>query len=791
MMSNELEKDQMTKIQIAVAYHKNSELVKNDCLLPIQVGKACSDIDLDMQGDDTGDNISSKNFGYAELTAIYWLWKNSKADIKGLFHYRRFLDLNVASEHWNEDIYEYPLSDKFSSSTFLSQLNVSEENIKTLLNKYHILTRRKEDLHSWSNYSVREHYAAEHHGEHFEKALEIIKQDYPEYYASAEKLANGHTSYFTNVFIMKKEEFNEYCSWMFDILFKIEPTLNLYDKTLAPNTKKARWAGFLGERLTAIYIQKQIDDGQKVGEFPAVILTPNNDQKWYECNTYDTNLYVKSQEKKEIIKNKENPKQPIISVCIAAYNVGKYIEKCLSSVINQTLQNIEIIVVNDGSKDNTLDIIKKFAEKDKRIIIVDEVNQGLGCARNSALKIAKGKYIHFFDGDDFIAPTFLEKMVSRAEKEAADVVISNHICFDDVTGNELYRSTLPHTLIGSHLNIKNKPDLLMLPCHVWDKIYLRKIVENFIFPDRASGEDIPFWYQTILKAKSVTILREPLYHYRMNPNSVQTKAQNVLNCFNNMKTTEEFIASAPYQIREYFEIFKQTLIGHMMYRARIALASDKTFRKEFYRETKHFLRNNSVNLTEEMQKKKEWFYCDFALMDKIKKCKSFKQFERIINIQTSSQLLFSIIKYKIKSMFVSKKRKAKCYFKINDAISKLKFPIEYRLFGIKLFKLSHKGNKYTLNIIGLPLFKRDVLDIYEKFYIIGIPCVSRNKIKTKVFGITIKNNIDAYLIRTFDYLGWKINDVHQESFDYIGYQLNDVLPKRLDNIENKLNDLEN
>ena len=107
----------MIKIEIAVAYHKNSKLVKNDCLLPIQAGKACSDIDLDMQGDDTGDNISAKNFGYAELTAIYWLWKNSKADIKGLFHYRRFLDLNVASKHWSEDVYEYPLSDKFSSSS--------------------------------------------------------------------------------------------------------------------------------------------------------------------------------------------------------------------------------------------------------------------------------------------------------------------------------------------------------------------------------------------------------------------------------------------------------------------------------------------------------------------------------------------------------------------------------------------------------------------------------------------------------------------------------------------------
>ena len=788
MMSNEVEKNEMTKIQIAVAYHKNSKLIKNDCLLPIQVGKACSDIDLDMQGDNTGDNISSKNFGYAELTAIYWLWKNSKADIKGLFHYRRFLDLNVASEHWNEDIYEYPLSDKFSSSVFLSQLNISEENIKTLLNKYLIITRRKEDLHSWSNYSVREHYAAEHHGDHFEKALEIIKQDYPEYYKSAEKLANGHTSYFTNVFIMKKKEFNKYCSWMFDILFKIEPTLNLYDKTLAPNTKKARWAGFLGERLTAIYIQKQIDDGQKVGEFPAVILTPNNDQKWYECNTYDTNLYVKSQEKKEIIKNKENPKHPIISVCIAAYNVGKYIEKCLSSVVNQTLQNIEIIVVNDGSKDNTLDIIKKFAEKDKRIIIINQKNQGLGNTRNNAIEKARGKYIHLMDADDYMDDTFLENMVKNAEKYNSDLVLSTHKGVEEQTLDMLYVSTLPHTLLQGKIQVKNNSDVLLVPCHVWDKIYLKTLIQDIPFTAEG-GEDIYFWYRVILKAKDVSIHRSCEYNYRINTKSVQSNPKYALGVFKNLKRAQDLLekTNSP-EIIGMFSIFKDVLIGHMLYRAQALIERDKKFRLDFYKNAKRFLDNKQ--LSSKLIKKKEWYWTDFALMDKIKKCKSFKKFEKIINIQTTSQLLFNIIKYKIKSMFVTKKRKAKCYSKMNDAISKLKFPIEYKLFGIKLFKLSHKGNKYTLNIIGLPLFKRDISDIYEKFYIIGIPCVSRNKIKTKVFGITIKNNIDAYLIRTFDYLGWKINDVYQGNFDYIGYQLNDVLPKRLDNIENKLNDLE-
>lgn len=775
----------MTNIQIAVAYHKNSPIIKNECLLPIQVGKACSDIELNMQGDDTGDNISAKNFGYAELTAIYWLWKNSKADIKGLCHYRRYLDLNPDSEHKGEEIYEYPLDDAFSAEKFLSQLQINKQEICNLLKDNVIITRKKEDLRTWSKYTVKSHYAAEHHGEHLEKALEIIKNDHPEYYQTAISLVNGTTSYYTNVFIMDSKHYDEYCSWMFDILFKIEPTLNLYDKTLAPNTKKARWAGFLGERLTAIYIQKQIDSGKKVAELPAVILTEPN-KKWFDCNTYDNKLYTREENKNKIvITNKENPSFPIISVCIAAYNVEKYIEKCLSSVLTQTLQNIEIIVVNDGSKDRTLDIINEFSKKDKRIKVINQENQGLGTVRNVGLKESTGKYVHFLDGDDWIDNTFLEKFVKNAEKYNSDLVISNHICFEDGTDKELYRSTLPHTLYGYGKNIDNLPDLLMEPCHVWDKIYKKELIVNIVFPDRSSGEDIPFWYQALLSAKSVSIVREPLYHYRMNPNSVQTKSQNVLNCFNNIKFAEKFIAEQSDLVKQYFEIFKQTLIGHMMYRARVELARDKNFRKMFYQYTKSFLNRDNIILSPDLELKKAWYWCDFQLMDKIKSCHSFSKFEKLIGVRSSQKLIFDVIWNYIKKI-VKKKKTVKYQKNIDEALSKIVYPVKFRIFGLSLLKIKKKGNKVKIYILGIPLFKRDILDIYEKFYFCGCPVISRNKIKTRLLGITIRNDIDAYLIKTFDYLGWKINDVYQGCFDDIGYNLHEVLPEKIDKIANDI-----
>lgn len=764
----------MSKIQIAIAYHKNSEIIKNNCLLPLQVGKACSDIDLDMQGDNTGDNISDKNFGYAELTAIYWLWKNSNADIKGLCHYRRYLDLNKSSEHTEDNVYEYPLTDAFSSDVFLKQMDISEKNITDLLKKYTILTRKREDLYSWSRYSVKSHYAAEHHGEHLEKALEIIKTDYPEYYSSARKLVDGHTSYFTNVFIMKSEQYNEYCSWMFDILFKIEKTLNLYDKTLAPNTKKARWAGFLGERLTAIYIQKQIDDGKKVGEFPAVILTPK-DKKWNECNTYDSNLYVRNQVENVVIENTENKKNPILSVCVAAYNVDRFIDKCLSSVIEQTLQNIEIIVVNDGSKDNTLNIIQDFARKDKRIVIVDKENAGLGNARNSAIEIAKGKYIHLMDADDYMDKTFLENMVKNAEKYNSDMVISTHRGVEEQTLDTLFVSTLPHTLLKDKINVKNNIDLLLAPCHVWDKIYKKSLIKDIPFTAEG-GEDIYFWYRTALKAKSVSIHRTCEYNYRINTKSVQSNPKYALGVFKNIERSEQLIQSTNNKdIIDMFNLFKMVLVGHVMYRAHDLIALNADFRKQFFKNIKCVLDIDEIS--DNIENKKEWYWCDFNLIKKVMKCKSIKDFDRLV----VDRPIRDIIVNRLKLMFSPKRKKEKYRSRIREAFYKLHFPIRFKMFGVTVSKITKDNNKYKFYFCRIPLFKKNTINKTIKFYVLGLPIYSKNKIKTKFLGITTKNKTEDYLIDKFDYIGYVLNSLKD---DTVCQKLSNNVQEIADNIEN-------
>ena len=114
-----------------------------------------------------------------------------------------------------------------------------------------------------------------------------------------------------------------------------------------------------------------------------------------------------------------------VSVIVPVYNVEEYLEKCLESLVNQTLKDIEIIVVNDGSPDNSQKIIDRYKEKYHNIISIEDINHGQGYARNKGISLAKGKYIMFLDSDDTVELTILEKMYNIIEKQKVDVVISD------------------------------------------------------------------------------------------------------------------------------------------------------------------------------------------------------------------------------------------------------------------------------------------------------------------------------------------------------------------------------
>ena len=120
-----------------------------------------------------------------------------------------------------------------------------------------------------------------------------------------------------------------------------------------------------------------------------------------------------------------------ISVIIPVYNVEQYLRECLESVINQTLSELEIICINDGSTDSSLDILREYEQKDNRIIVINKDNEGQAAARNIGISMAKGEYIGFLDSDDYIDSNFYEKLYNAAKKYKADIACTNLYRFSD------------------------------------------------------------------------------------------------------------------------------------------------------------------------------------------------------------------------------------------------------------------------------------------------------------------------------------------------------------------------
>ena len=124
-----------------------------------------------------------------------------------------------------------------------------------------------------------------------------------------------------------------------------------------------------------------------------------------------------------------------VSVIVPVYNVDKYLEECLDSIVNQTLNDIEIICVNDGSTDGSLKILEDYASKDDRIKIITQENGGLSVARNTGIDVAKGEYLSFVDSDDFIGLEMFDKMYDQAHSQDLDILFCKTYLYDDVTGD--------------------------------------------------------------------------------------------------------------------------------------------------------------------------------------------------------------------------------------------------------------------------------------------------------------------------------------------------------------------
>ena len=214
---------------------------------------------------------------------------------------------------------------------------------------------------------------------------------------------------------------------------------------------------------------------------------------------------------------------PKISVIIPVYNVEKYLSECLDSVVKQTLRDIEIICINDGSTDNSLSILKEYASKDSRIKIIDKENQGQGYARKVGLDKASGEYILFCDSDDYYSELIaFEELYNYIEKVKVDVVIFNQIRNYILEGYiEKIGGIYPQKEKFSYLDMNN---IFAFRVTAWLKLYSRTFLnsyEDWYFPKKIKYEDMPFHYQILTRAK-MSYIDKYFYTYRLRAKSTMT-----------------------------------------------------------------------------------------------------------------------------------------------------------------------------------------------------------------------------------------------------------------------------
>lgn len=257
----------MRDIKLLVCCHQQTEVPEHPLLIPLQVGAALADVHFPgFVQDDTGDNISVENRSYCELTAQYWAWKNIKADYYGFFHYRRYLYPNTVVKR------PYRIECR-PTKALLDMLGYGR--FPELIQKYDVILPKGEDMHI----PVREHYgkAPFHHSQDLNQIEKIIQTDYPEYTEAMEQYLSNSVCYFGNIFIMKRDLFYPYCTWLFSIMDEFDASSAHSGYT----AQEQRVNGYLAERLLGVYVtQMRRDSTVKILELPRVHFTNSRAHMW-------------------------------------------------------------------------------------------------------------------------------------------------------------------------------------------------------------------------------------------------------------------------------------------------------------------------------------------------------------------------------------------------------------------------------------------------------------------------------------------------------------------------------
>lgn len=280
-----------------------------------------------------------------------------------------------------------------------------------------------------------------------------------------------------------------------------------------------------------------------------------------------------------------------VSVIVPVYNVEKFIDKCLNSIVNQTLKEIEIIVVNDGSPDNSQKIIDKYVKKyPEKVQSFIKENGGQGSARNLGIEKAKGEYIGYVDSDDFIEKDMYKKLYNKAKEDNYDIVVCGNY-----NVSEDYKTKNIDTFINNYnTDLEN---IIFGKMAVWNKIYKKEIlVENKLkFKEKVWYEDLAFTLKAIINSNSFAFINEPLYDYLIREGSTMNNS----NVKRNLEIFDAFDDILSYikhnKKEEYFNKIEFLAIDHIYISAIVRVLkadADKKIKSETINELICYMNKN-------------------------------------------------------------------------------------------------------------------------------------------------------------------------------------------------------
>lgn len=312
---------------------------------------------------------------------------------------------------------------------------------------------------------------------------------------------------------------------------------------------------------------------------------------------------------------------PNVSILVPICNVDKYLAQCLDSLVNQTLREIEIICINDGSTDNSLSIIKEFAAKDNRIVIIDKPNSGYGDSMNRGLSIAKGEYIGIVESDDFADAAMFEKLYQLTNGGSIDIVRSNYYRYWDSKGDaECFEAEIAQ--YDKVISLYDEPSLLLISPAIWSAIYRKSfLLKNnirFLPTPGASYQDTSFFIKTLCKAQKIIYTKDKFLHYRQDNASSSVKQCSLKKAkyvHTELRECDEFLKNEEdryKEIKSFYNTKKLKTFLWNLYRVddkrgylelmrndSLEILTDGLFEKEYFSATEKIilqkLKNNSLD----------------------------------------------------------------------------------------------------------------------------------------------------------------------------------------------------